>query len=159
MKSLSHRFDDLEQRRMKGPLAPASLLIKPHAKQLLRAIVVCSQHRHHRSARPEDHLVSRFWFLSAHKHFSRCLNRPFEAGSLSERTAVLYALAVALAVIPVNSTRGVSASQQIEAAVADHTQAGREHTLYHQRSTRIPARGAMESNRHNRKAVPQSTLH
>jgi hypothetical protein len=42
MKFLSHRFYDLEQRRMKGPLAPAPLLIKPHAKQFLRAIVVWS---------------------------------------------------------------------------------------------------------------------
>jgi len=65
-------IDEPEQVRVKGPLAPTPLLVEPNAEQFPRPIVVRSQDGHHRPSSPEDHLVTGFWFLSAHKPFSRC---------------------------------------------------------------------------------------
>jgi hypothetical protein len=40
LKNSCHRFYDLEQIRVEGPLASAPLLIKPHVKQIPRPVVV-----------------------------------------------------------------------------------------------------------------------
>jgi hypothetical protein len=77
-------IDESEQVRVKGPLAPAPLLVEPNAEQFPRPIVVRSQDGHHRSSGPEDHLVTGLWFLNAHKPFSRCANLQI-SGSGRER--------------------------------------------------------------------------
>src|SRR5690348_15055896 len=89
-------FDDLEQFRAEGPLASAPVLVEPDAEQLARPVIVRSQHRHHRPSGPEDHLVTGFRFLSAHKPplLSNLQIRSLSGRKVSEGFAPLYALAV-----------------------------------------------------------------